>query len=127
MDDVIFVNLMVLILFVKRDYRESFDNRVSYVIITFISFKEYKEKIMATMNHGAIDNKQLVTLIERIEKINEEMAAYAADLKEIMAEAKSAGFDPKYIRQMISLRKMDPDELSERDELTQIYRNALGL
>ena len=82
---------------------------------------------MATMNHGAIDNKQLVTLIERIEKINEEMAAYAADLKEIMAEAKSAGFDPKYIRQMISLRKMDPDELSERDELTQIYRNALGL
>ena len=82
---------------------------------------------MAIMNHGAIDNRQLVTLIERIEKINEEMAAFAADLKEIMAEAKSAGFDPKYIRQMVSLRKMDPDELSERDELVQMYRNALGL
>lgn len=82
---------------------------------------------MATENHGAIDNKQLVTIIERIEKINEEAAALAADVKEIYTEAKSAGFDPKYIRQMVRLRKMDPDELSENDELMQIYRNALGL
>ena len=54
-------------------------------------------------------------------------AAIAADIKEIYTEAKSAGFDPKYIRQMIRLRKMDPDELDETDELTQMYRNALGL
>jgi uncharacterized protein (UPF0335 family) len=78
-------------------------------------------------NHGSIDNKQLIAIIERIEKINEEIAAYAADMKEIYVEAKSAGFDPKYIRQMVRLRKMDPDELSEDDELIKIYRNALGL
>jgi len=82
---------------------------------------------MKQANHGAIDNKQLITIIERVEKINDEAAALAADMKEIYAEAKSAGFDPKYIRQMVSLRKMDPDELSERDELTKIYRDALGL
>ena len=82
---------------------------------------------MKQANHGAIDNKQLITIIERVEKLNDEAAALAADMKEIFAEAKSAGFDPKYIRQMISLRKMDPDELSERDELTKIYRDALGL
>ena len=78
-------------------------------------------------SHGAIDNKQLITIIERVEKINEEIAAFNADIKEIYAEAKSAGFDPKYIRQMIRLRKMDPDELSENDELLKMYRNALGL
>lgn len=82
---------------------------------------------MKQENHGAIDNKQLITLIERIEKINDEVAAFAADLKEIYTEAKSAGYDPKYIRQMVRLRKMDPDELSETDELIKIYRNALGL
>jgi uncharacterized protein (UPF0335 family) len=78
-------------------------------------------------NHGAIDNKQLITIIERVEKINEDVSALAADMKEIFAEAKSAGFDPKYVRQMVRLRKLDPDELSETDELTKMYRNALGL
>jgi len=82
---------------------------------------------MTPENHGAIDDRQLIAVIERIEKVNEEVAALAADLKEIYAEAKSAGFDPKYIRQMVRLRKMDPDELSENDELTKMYRSALGL
>lgn len=80
-----------------------------------------------TKNNGAIDTTQLLTLIERVEKLNEDMAAIAADIKEIYTEAKSAGFDPKYIRQMVRLRKMDPDELDEADELTKMYRNALGI
>ena len=71
--------------------------------------------------------KEIFSIIERIEKLNEDAAAIAADIKEIYSEAKSAGFDPKYIRQMIRLRKMDPDELDEADELTQMYRTALGL
>ena len=82
---------------------------------------------MKNSNHGALDNQQLLGIIERIEKLNEDSAAIAADIKEIHTEAKSAGFDPKYIRQMIRLRKMDPDELDETDELTQMYRNALGI
>jgi uncharacterized protein (UPF0335 family) len=82
---------------------------------------------MKNPNHGAIDNQQLITVIERIEKLNDDTAAIAADIKEIYTEAKSAGFDPKYIRQMMRLRKMDPDELDESDELTKMYRGALGL
>lgn len=82
---------------------------------------------MKIENHGALDNKQLITIIERVEKLNEETAAIAADIKEIFTEAKSAGFDPKYIRQMIRLRKLDPDELDESDELVKMYRSALGI
>ena len=82
---------------------------------------------MKNANRGAIDNAQLKSIIERIEKLNEETAAIAADIKEVYSEAKSAGYDPKYIRQMIRLRKLDPDELDEADELTKMYRDALGL
>ncbi|MBN1281379.1 MAG: DUF2312 domain-containing protein [Alphaproteobacteria bacterium] len=82
---------------------------------------------MKNANHGAIDNSQLMSIIERIEKLNDDTANIAADIKEIYSEAKSAGFDPKYIRQMIRLRKMDPDELDEADELTKMYRSALGI
>ena len=82
---------------------------------------------MKNANHGAIDNQQLLTIIQRIEKLNEDSAAIAADIKEIFSEAKSAGFDPKYIRQMKRLRKLDAVELDEADELSQMYRSALGL
>ncbi|MBO4672395.1 MAG: DUF2312 domain-containing protein [Alphaproteobacteria bacterium] len=82
---------------------------------------------MTNSNHGTFDNQQLLAIIERIEKLNEDAASIAADIKEIYTEAKSAGYDPKYIRQMIRLRKMDPDELDETDELTHMYRTALGL
>ena len=78
-------------------------------------------------NHSGIDNEVLGKLIERIEKLNEELEAINADVREIYKEAKDSGYDPKYIRQMIRLRKMDPDELSETDETTKMYRNALGL
>ena len=76
---------------------------------------------MKNANHGAFDNQQLTSIIERIEKLNEDAANIAADIKEIYSEAKSAGYDPKYIR------KMDPDEIDEVDELTKMYRDALGI
>ncbi len=82
---------------------------------------------MKIANQGAIDNEQLVSFIERVEKLNEDAANIAADIKEVFTEIKSAGFDPKYVRHMIKLRKMDPDELDETDELTKMYRGALGL
>lgn len=73
------------------------------------------------------DPAQLLSIVQRVEKLNEDQAAIAADLKEVMSEAKSAGYDPKYIKKMVELRKMDPDELDEQDELTRMYRNALGI
>lgn len=73
------------------------------------------------------DNAQLLSIVQRVEKLNEDTAAIAADLKEVMSEAKSAGYDPKYIKKMVELRKMDPDELDEQDELMKMYRDALGI
>lgn len=74
-----------------------------------------------------INSELLKQFIERIEKLNEETANIAGDIKEIYNEAKSAGYDPKYMRKIIKLRKLDPDELDEQDELTQMYRTAVGL
>lgn len=73
------------------------------------------------------DNEQLLHIVERVEHLNEDAASIAADLKEVMSEAKSAGYDPKYIKKMVELRKLDRDELDEQDELTKMYREALGL
>lgn len=74
-----------------------------------------------------IDNAQLLSIVQRIERLNEDAAQIAADIKEVMSEAKSAGYDPKYIKKMIDLRKLDPDEIDEQDELTKMYRDALGI
>lgn len=74
-----------------------------------------------------LDGAQLMSYVQRVEKLNEDAAAIAADIKEIFNEAKSAGFDKKYIREIIKLRKLDPDELDEADELMQMYRRAAGL
>ena len=73
------------------------------------------------------DPAQLLSIVQRVEKLNEDQAAIAADLNEVLAEAKSAGYDPKYIKKMVELRKMDPDELNEQDVLTQMYRDALEI
>lgn len=81
---------------------------------------------MATKN-GTIDNAQLLKFVERVEKLNEDAAAIASDLKEVYNEAKSAGFDPKYIKACVKLRAKDPDEIDEEDELMKMYRNALGI
>lgn len=71
--------------------------------------------------------KQLLSIIERIEKLNEDAEQVAADIKTVYDEAKSAGFDVKYVKKMVALRKLDQDEIEEADELTQMYRNAIGL
>lgn len=65
--------------------------------------------------------------LNALKKLNEDAASIAADVKQIFADAKSAGYDPKYIRECIKLRKKDADELDEADELMQMYRNAIGL
>ena len=74
-----------------------------------------------------IDSNNLLSIVQRIEKLNEDAAAVAADIKEVYAEAKSSGFDPKYIRACIKLRAKDPDEVDEQDELLAMYRKALGI
>lgn len=74
-----------------------------------------------------MNKEQLLQIVQRIEKLNKDMADIAADIKEIYHEAHSEGFDIKAIRKCVALRKKDKDELSEEDAILTLYRNALGL
>ena len=71
--------------------------------------------------------EQLTKFIERIERLEEEKRAIMADIKDVYAEAKANGFEPKIMRQVVRLRSMDRDLLSEQDALLDTYRDALGL
>ena len=71
--------------------------------------------------------EQLTRFIERIERLEEEKRALMADINDVYAEAKATGFEPKIMRQVIRLRSMDRDLLSEQDALLDTYRDALGL
>lgn len=70
---------------------------------------------------------QLRSLIERIERLEEEKKAIAADIKEIYGEAKSSGFDTKIMRKVVSLRKKDSAERQEEEAMLDLYLGALGM
>jgi uncharacterized protein (UPF0335 family) len=72
-------------------------------------------------------NNQLQALVERIEKLEDERSLLATDIKEIYAEAKFSGFEPKIIKKIIALRKKDKEQRAEEDALLQSYMNALGM
>tara|TARA_B100000780_G_C20689850_1_gene274408 strand:- start:99 stop:341 length:243 start_codon:yes stop_codon:yes gene_type:complete len=76
---------------------------------------------------GGAASERLKALIERIERLEEEKKALAEDIKEVFAEAKSAGFDVKVMRQLIRLRKMDPADRNEMEEILTIYMRAVGM
>ncbi len=82
---------------------------------------------MKNANHGALDSAQLKNFVERFMKLDEEAAVISADKAELLKEAKGAGYDKKMIRKMAGLMKKDPDEIDEEDELTKMYRDALGV
>ena len=74
---------------------------------------------------GGIAAAKLKSFIERIERIETEKAELGADIREVYAEAKGNGFDTKIMRQVIKLRKMEPADRNEQDELLDLYRRAL--
>ena len=69
---------------------------------------------------------RLQSLIERIERLNEEKEEIQADIRDVFAEAKSAGYDVKAMREVIKLRKKTEEERQEDDYLVETYRKALG-
>jgi uncharacterized protein (UPF0335 family) len=72
-------------------------------------------------------NNQLKALIERIEHLEAEKAAIAADVKEVYAEAKGTGFDPKIIKKVIAIRKRSSHEVTEEQALIDTYMSAVGM
>ena len=82
---------------------------------------------MSVIPSGGLGAEQLNQFIELIERLEEEKRALMADVKDFYAEAKATGFEPKIMRQVVRLRTMDRDLLSEQDALLHTYRDALGL
>lgn len=73
-----------------------------------------------------INNNQLASIIDRIEALEADKAGIADDIKEIYAEAKGNGFDPKIIRKVVALRRVDRDKRAEEQALIETYMAALG-
>ena len=76
---------------------------------------------------GGIAADRLRSLIERIERLEEEKKAISSDIRDIFAEAKSAGFDVKVMREILKLRKMDAADRDEKELLLETYRKALEI
>lgn len=70
---------------------------------------------------------QLKSILERIERLEEDKAGVMADLKEVYAEAKGNGFDTKVLRKIVSIRKQDHAERMEQEALLELYLTALGM
>ena len=73
-----------------------------------------------------IAGEQLKSIVERIERLEEEKKALADDIKEVYAEAKGNGFDAKIMRKVVSLRRMDRDKRVEEETILDLYLSALG-
>ena len=76
---------------------------------------------------GGIAADRLRSIIERVERLEEEKKALSSDIKDIMAEAKSAGFDVAVIRKILAMRRQEPADVEEQDALLDLYRRALGM
>jgi uncharacterized protein (UPF0335 family) len=70
---------------------------------------------------------QLKSIIERIERLEEEKKATSDDIRDVYAEAKGNGFDAKALRAIVRMRKMDVDERREQQDILDTYLNALGM
>lgn len=76
---------------------------------------------------GGVAAGQIKSIIERVERLEEEKTAIAGDIKEIYAEAKSNGYDVKILRQIVRIRKQDTAERQEQEAILDLYLHALGM
>ena len=78
-------------------------------------------------NSGEVNSGQLRSIVERIERLESEKKSIGDDIKEVYSEAKGNGFDPKIIRKIIAMRKVDTDKRVEEETILDVYLNALGM
>lgn len=82
---------------------------------------------MSETQIGGVDINRLQSIIERIERLEEEKKSLNSDIRDIFTEAKSAGYDPKTIREVLKLRRKSDAERQEEDYMLETYRKALEL
>ena len=79
------------------------------------------------MADTTIAREQLKSIIERIERLEEEKQAIAGDIRDVYAEAKANGYDAKTLRKVVRLRKQDSDQREEEEAMLALYLHALGM
>lgn len=77
--------------------------------------------------HDTASDDRLRLLIERIERLLEERKGINDDIRDVYAEAKAVGYDAKIMRQIVTLRRMKPDDRAEMEQLLDVYKSALGI
>ena len=82
---------------------------------------------MTNAERGYVTADELRSIIERIEHGEAAKKDAADDVKEIYAEAKSCGYDPRALRKVIALRKRKPDDIAHEEAVLDVYLNALGM
>ena len=81
---------------------------------------------MNEIGHNSIAKDQLKTIIERVERLEEDKAAIGSDIKDVYAEAKGNGYDVKALRAIVRYRKEDAQDRAEREAIFETYLAALG-
>ena len=79
------------------------------------------------MADTTIAREQLKSIIERVERLEEEKQAIAGDIRDVYAEAKANGYDAKTLRKVVRLRKQDSDQREEEEAMLALYLHALGM
>jgi len=79
------------------------------------------------MENLGVAADQLRQIVERIERLEEEKQGIADDIKDVYAEAKANGFDAKVLRQIVRMRKQEPNERAEQEAVLDVYMQALGM
>lgn len=84
---------------------------------------------MSDIGHNSknVAGERLLSLVQRIERLNDEKKALQEDIKGVYDEAGSAGYDKRAIRQLVRLRAQDPQKLREQEEMLSIYKSAIGM
>lgn len=101
-------------------------------LVSMVRAIEFEERVVMSEEGpesqiGGIAAEALRQIIDRIERLEEEKKALAGDIKDIYAQAKSQGFDPKIIRQIVRLRKVEQTEREEAEQLLDLYMAAIGM
>ena len=78
-------------------------------------------------HNSAVPREQLKSIIERVEKLEEEKKATASDIRDLYAEAKGNGYDVKALRTIVRMRAQDSDERREQEAVLETYLHALGM
>lgn len=79
-----------------------------------------------TKGHN-VAGERLRSFVERVERLNEERDNLGADIREVYSELKGVGFDAKVVRKLVALRKIDPADRREEEELLDLYKRSLGM